>query len=113
MKSTNLQSGQSYVGVIFDYEFKTPSRLCPERFESQNKAFLSQVDEMYFKLGNQILVSKEFPNDLIGTGVQFKSLIKRFPMFAPEAGVIKIKSAPLVSFKIEADMTRIINDNLL
>lgn len=113
MKTANLQSGQSYVGIIFDYEFKSPSRLCPAKFESQNWAFLSQVDEMYLKLGDQILVSKEFSNDLIGTAVQFKNMIKRFPMFAPEAGVIKIKSATLMSFKIEADMTRIINDNLL
>ena len=88
--------------VLFEYIFNTTSRFCPVEYETMHQQFCKQLRSQYTEVARGLYVSKDHSDSMIDTMIEFRSMIKRYPMFMTKA--VTITHATLIKYNNEYDL---------
>lgn len=102
----SLQENTPYAAMIFDWRFATQSGLCPPELEQQYAQYRSAIAQEFYEYSPSILISKKNNNSLIRTAMEFRSLIKRFPMMMSK--YVRVNISELTSISLEGDITKLV-----
>ena len=103
----DLDRSEKYA-VLFDYNFNTPSRFCPVEYESMHQQFCKQLKSQFVEVARGLYVSKDNSTSMIDTMIEFRSMIKRYPMFFTKT--VTISNAMLINYNNEYDLTVLLNE---
>jgi hypothetical protein len=103
MATIPLENNKTYSSIIFEWSFNTPSGLCPSVIEQQYNQYRKTIFDNYYSVTRSMFIPKNNNDSLIKTAIEFKNILRAFPMF--QSQYISIGTFKLSSIKFEGDLT--------
>ncbi len=100
-----LKPNTTYAAIVFDWVFNTSNGLCPYEYEQQYLSFRKRLARDFHCLTNNVLISKANNDGIIRSALEFKGLMKDYPMFS--SNVVRIKTFSLITLQYQDELNKI------
>ena len=94
----NINRNQKYYAIVFDWDFKTQSKIVPSELGKMFENFNKVLGEKYIKFSKDIFIPKTNADNIVSTIVEFSKILT---IFKPLINIMNISQAEVI--KIEAN----------